>query len=255
MELDSRDMSLDVQPKYTIVVPAFQEESVIEISLSSIHSYLTEQKILDITEVIVVAADSTDRTAQISKDLSVDFPYFQLIEPGRKRGKGRDVRIGMLAARGEYVVFTDADLATPIHHLGVALEKLEGSDDVVIGVRDLRKIHTGYRSMLSRCANKLTRILVLPSISDTQCGFKGFHKSVSEKIFTASTINGWSFDIEVLALAKMNKYTIGEIFIGDWDDPKLDQGFVGENPIKAASTSLWELFVIRYRLTTGKYKG
>ncbi len=242
-------------PLYSLVIPAYQEEVIIDSSLTRVHQYLVSENLLGTTEVVVVAADGGDNTGLIAKRHSENFPHFQLIEPGDKVGKGRDVRIGMLAASGDYVVFTDADLATPIHYVAQAFERLETQSDVVIGTRDLKTIHTGFRSLLSRATNILTRAIVLPGISDTQCGFKGFTREAAHTVFPQTTINGWSFDIEALALARKYGCSISEITIEGWDDPKLDAGFVGENPIKAALKSLGELFTICYRLRTGKYKG
>jgi dolichyl-phosphate beta-glucosyltransferase len=254
MELDAQGNSFAMRPTYSIVIPAFSEEAVIEESLNHVHDFLVTSELMNDTEVIVVAAESSDRTAHIAKELSPKFTFFQLLEPGKKVGKGRDVREGILAARGDFVVFTDADLATPIHHVFHVFEALKQNDDVVIGVRDLSKIHTGYRSLLSRGSNILTRVVILPGISDTQCGFKGFRKETAQKIFSRSIINGWSFDIEVLKLARKLGHKIREVKIDDWDDPKLDAGMVGENPVIAISRSLFELFEIRFRFWLRAYK-
>lgn len=242
------------EPLYSLVIPAYQEEVIIDLSLTRVHKYLASENLLNSTEVVIVAADGGDNTGLIAKRHSENFPHFQLIEPGDKVGKGRDVRIGMLAARGQYIVFTDADLATPIHYVGQAFEQLESGCAVVIGTRNLKVIHSGFRSLLSRATNVLTRAIVLPGISDTQCGFKGFAREAAQSVFGQTTINGWSFDIEALALARKYGFTISEISIEGWDDPKLDAGFVGENPVFAALKSLRELVHICFRLRTGKYK-
>lgn len=252
MILDSDTAS--ASPQFSIVIPAFEEEAIIETSFEKVRNYLEEQNVLDSTEIVVVVADSKDATAQIAKDASAGFKFFQLIEPGKKHGKGRDVRIGMLAARGEFILFTDADLATPAHHIMPMFDKLKSDSEVVIGIRDLKKIHHGYRSLLSRCTNLLTRMIILPGISDTQCGFKGFRSQCAHEIFSVASIDGWSFDIEVLALARKLKKSIGTVEINDWFDPKLESGLIGENPIKTISRSLIELFIIRMRFWTRYYE-
>lgn len=240
-------------PKYSIVIPAFKEESIIESTLKNIYKLLVESQILEETEVVVVAADGRDDTAVLAKEFASEFNYFQLIEPGPKVGKGRDVRVGMLAARGDYILFTDADLATPAHHIPNAFALLEAGAMVVIGTRKLKTIHDGYRTWVSRSSNVLTRLLILPGVSDTQCGFKAFTKESVKAIFKKSSIDGWSFDVEVIALAKKYEYLIVEMPIDDWYDPKLNTGFLGEHPMKAILKSLKELFVIRYRFWIKKY--
>lgn len=244
---------MENSPKYSIVVPAFKEESIITSTLETIAEFLNENGTLENTEIVVVAADGRDDTARLSKEFANEFPLFQLLEPGPKVGKGRDVRVGMLAARGEYILFTDADLATPVHHISELFQILESGTDVVIGTRNLKKIHDGYRTYVSRCTNVLTRALILPKISDTQCGFKGFTSQAAKAIFEKSTVDGWSFDVEVIALAKKSGFSISELAINDWSDPKLNAGFLGEHPVRAISNSLKELMRIRYRFWTKKY--
>ena len=239
--------------KYSLVVPALKEEPVIGTSLQAIHKFLKKEGVLDSTEVIVVAAEGGDKTAQIAHGFAKKFPHFQVIEPGPRAGKGRDVRVGMLAARGSFVIFTDADLATPLPHIKHAWSKLEDGADLVIGVRNLRTIHKGYRAFVSVAANLLTRVIVLPSIPDTQCGFKGFKRKVARDIFSTQQIDGWGFDIEVLAIAKKRGYRLEKLFIQDWRDPKLESGLVGESGLKAVTSTLRELLKIRTNLSKGVY--
>ncbi|MFN8015850.1 MAG: glycosyltransferase [Acidimicrobiia bacterium] len=244
---------LSDKPIYSIVIPAYKEEAVIGSSLKTISSFLDENSLKDLAEIILVIAESNDATKEIANELATKFRRFTIIEPGPKVGKGRDVKAGMLASQGKYIVFTDADLATPVYHIKDAFNHLEAGADVVIGKRNLKSIHTGYRSLLSRCSNLLTRSMVLPKIADTQCGFKGFNRNAVNKIFPKCSISGWSFDIEVLVLARQNKLEIEELDINDWSDPKLNAGFVGENPLIAISHSLKELLIIKYRLLRKRY--
>lgn len=239
--------------RYSIVVPAFEEEAVIGWTLDRLAIYLLSCDALEVTEVIVVTADSKDDTAKIVKDRKSHFDHFQFIQPGPKLGKGRDVQAGIMAARGEYILFTDADLATPEWHIMPAFNALEEGSDIVIGVRNLRTIHHGYRVLISLGANILTRILALPSIPDTQCGFKGFTRQAAHDIFEKQTIMGWGFDIEVLVIARKLKLKLKKMPIRDWHDPKIDNGLVGESSWRASVQTLKELLQIRKNRKQGIY--
>lgn len=239
--------------RFSIVVPAYMEQLVIGGSLDRLATYLRGSNLLEITEVIVVTADSTDKTADIVRKKANKFLHFQFIEPGPKVGKGRDVRMGIEAARGEYVLFTDADLATPEHHIMPMFTKLQQGSDVVIGVRKIHKTHTGLRALVSIFSNWLVRLLLLRGIPDSQCGFKGFTKSSAKKIFSRSVIDGWGFDMEVLAIARVQKMNVSLMPIYDWHDPKVDQGLVGESTVSASIKTFKELLLIRKLRKKGKY--
>lgn len=242
-------------PKYSIIIPAYEEATLIVSTLTAVQRYLKEEKLLDETEVVVVAAKGKDSTAQLARSQAKNFRHFQLIEPGPKVGKGRDVKAGIEAARGDFLLFTDADLATPEHHIKPAFEVLaDGQADIVIGVRDLWSIHKDlYRKLVSVIANWLVRTL-LPTVPDSQCGFKGFSKEAAEKIFTKLTIVGWGFDIELLVIAKAKKLSIKKLKIKDWHDPKLEAGLVGEATSSAVMSTLKELLAIWKNRLKGAYR-
>jgi dolichyl-phosphate beta-glucosyltransferase len=240
----------------SLVIPAYKEEKLIDSTLKNVHSYLSSQSLVDKSEVIVVAADGGDDTALIAKKNSHLFPNFQLIEPGPKVGKGRDVGLGIKAAKGSYVFFTDADLATPIDYLRPALTLLESPGvDLVIGSRRLWKIHKGLmRKIVSVSGNWAVRLLLLRRIQDSQCGFKGFTKEAARNLFSRVTINGWAFDMEILAIAKEHNLNIKEIAIDRWFDPKQEAALVGESSIKASLQTLGELWRIRKQRARGYYE-
>jgi dolichyl-phosphate beta-glucosyltransferase len=213
-----------------------------------VHRHLVERALLDKTEVIVVTADGPDGTAQLAKASLAQFPHATHLEPGAKVGKGRDVRAGMLAARGDLVVFMDADLATPLHHLDALLEMLDDSD-LVIGYRDLGKIHDRWeRTISSQLANRLVQATLLPGIHDTQCGFKGFRRATVEPLFEPLVTMGWGFDFEVIARAKKLGYRTQQLPLPDWRDPKGDEGLAGEVPWLARLRTLRELLLVWRRL-------
>lgn len=244
-------------PIYSVVVPAFKEEVVIEQSLHKLAKELkADKKRYDYTELIVVASDGGDSTAEIVKRHSHLFKYFKLVEPGKKVGKGRDVRAGMLAASGEYRLFTDADLATPARHIAHCFHILETGSDVVIGVRPLKRIHNTFsRRARSVLSNFLIRLLAVPGINDTQCGFKGFTKNAAISLFEPLETFKWGFDIELLVRARAKRYSIAKITITDWYDPKIGAlGLGGESDWQANINTLKELFAIFIKRISGYYK-
>jgi dolichyl-phosphate beta-glucosyltransferase len=246
----------EILPIYSIVVPAFREADLIGSTLQGLANYLSEQGIKDKTEVIVVAADGGDDTAGIAQSFAEHFMTLRVVQPGARVGKGRDVRAGMQVARGQYVMYMDADLATPLVHLMPLLQQLEAGYDVVIGVRDLWTIHTGLRKYGSFFANVLIRLLATPGIRDTQCGFKGFRADAARRLFAHMTIVGWGFDIELLVLARLAKLHVGTMKLADWHDPKpAGNGLSGDSPIHALLTTLRELLIIKRNRLAGKYKG
>ncbi|MDB4956230.1 MAG: hypothetical protein JWO36_3799 [Myxococcales bacterium] len=195
-----------------------------------------------------MTADSPDDTVALAKASLGKFPHAKQLEPGAKIGKGRDVRAGMLAARGELVVFMDADLATPLHHLGTMLELL-GDADLVIGYRELGNIHDRWeRTISSQLANRLVQATLLPGIHDTQCGFKGFRRATIAPLFEPLVTMGWGFDFEVLARARQLGYRTEQLPLPDWHDPKGDEGLAGEVPWLARLRTLRELLLVWRRL-------
>jgi len=241
--------------KYSVIIPAYREESIIGSSLVRLAAYLEDQQMLKDTEVIVVAADGGDKTAEIARDKAHYFATLRLVEPGPKVGKGRDVHEGVKVSTGDFILFTDADLATPEYYIGPAFQKLHDGVDVVIGVRELRAIHKGFkRTAVSLLTNILTRIVLLPNIPDTQCGFKAFTRDAALTIFKRQTINGWGFDMEIIKIAKIHKLKIFKMRIPDWHDPKIDQGLVGESSISAAWHTFKELLTIRVNSWKGRYE-
>lgn len=235
------------RPRFSLVIPAFEEAALITQTLTRLHAYLLETGLLSQTEVVVVVAEGRDNTQKLVEAQAFRFPFFHLALPGRKVGKGRDVRAGVLAARGDFIVFTDADLATPLQHIQSAFAWLEtGSADVVVGTRNLWRVHkTVGRRLLSGGANLLIRLTLLPGIQDSQCGFKGFTQKAARELFTNMETVGWGFDLELLSLAREKKLRTQSLDIPDWSDPKLSAGLVGESAWKASWATLGELWHIR----------
>ena len=203
----------------SIVIPAYKEARRIGVSLATLSDHLQAHgQDLGTVEVVVVVARGHDRTAELARAQANAFETFDVIDAGEPAGKGRDVRLGMRAARGRYRLFMDADLATPLHHLETLAKLMREDADVIIGVRDLQQSHRGLRKVISNLGNQLVRRLLRLDIHDTQCGFKAFRGPVADDLFERQTIVGWGFDIEVLALANQRGYRISTIAVDDWQD-------------------------------------
>lgn len=200
----------------SVIIPAYNEEKRLEKTLNSINDYLSKQNYE--SEILVVDNGSTDGTAGIVRMLEGKVKGLKLIQGSAGQGKGFAVRKGMLEATGDYRIFTDADNSTSVNQVEKMWPEFEKGFDVVIGSRDvkgailnppqpfLRKIILGDGFKLYR---KI--IIGLWNIEDTQCGFKGFTKIAAENIFSKSLISGWTFDVEILILAKKMGYKIKEI--------------------------------------------
>lgn len=207
----------------SVVVPCYNEERRIGRTLERLDAYLRENIHVPY-EVIVSNDGSTDATADIVEQLSKRLAHIRLLTVSPNHGKGHAVRRGMLAARGQVRIFTDADLATPADEIGRMLDVLEDAP-VAIGTRvhpdgtDMRTdSQTFMRRSLGRLFTFFARRLVGPGIPDTQCGFKGFHADAAEAIFVRMRTNGFVFDVEVLCLARRLGYRVAQLPVA-WREP------------------------------------
>ncbi|MQC27074.1 MAG: glycosyltransferase family 2 protein [Chloroflexi bacterium] len=204
------------KPFLSLIVPAYNEEGRLPNSLQKIADFLASQDYL--SEVIVVENGSQDRTAEIASDFSQAHANFRA-ESLDGRGKGLAVRHGMLIANGEYRMMLDADLSMPVGEINRFLPPESDGADIVIASREApgarRFDEPEYRHLGGRVINTLIRLLALPGLQDTQCGFKCFQAEVAQDLFSAQTITGWSFDVEVLYIARQRGYSVLELPI-DW---------------------------------------
>ncbi len=206
----------------TVVIPAFNEEKRISTTLHQIDSYLASQAYS--YEIIVVDDGSQDKTAPFVARLCNNMASIRLIKNGRNRGKGFSVKRGVMSARGEHILFSDADLSTPIEEVEKFISWFQDGYEVVIGSRGLPDsnilIHQPFhRESMGLVFNLLVQMLLIKGRKDTQCGFKGFQRQAAENIFRHSTINGFGFDVEVLYLADKLGYKIREVPI-TWRNSK-----------------------------------
>ncbi|MEA3452866.1 MAG: dolichyl-phosphate beta-glucosyltransferase [Patescibacteria group bacterium] len=202
--------------KLSVVIPAYNEEKRVPKTLSSISSYLTKQD-YDY-EIVVVNDGSKDNTAQVVKDLEFTIPNLRLIDNKKNQGKGGVVTQGMLEAKGDYRLFTDADNSTSVDQVEKMWPWFEKGFDLVIGSRDVKGAvldppQPWIRKVILGDSFKLIRkfILGLWSLQDTQCGFKGFSAKAAEDVFSKVKTKGFNFDVESLVLAKRLKYKIKEV--------------------------------------------
>lgn len=199
----------------SIIIPAYNEEKRIEKTIQNIVSYLAK-KFADNYEIIIVDDRSKDKTVEIVKKLSRENEKIKIMVDEENYGKGYSVKKGMLNAQGKYLLFSDADLSTPIEELDKLLFWIEKGYDIAIGSRSLKDsqviVHQPfYREMMGKIFNKLVKIWCLSDFVDTQCGFKLFKKEVAKEIFTQTKINRFAFDVEILYLAKRNGLRVKEI--------------------------------------------
>lgn len=243
------------QPDLTVVIPAYREEKRIGKTLDELAGYLKTNdliRVLDV-EVIVVAADAPDKTEEIVRSKVSAFKALTLLRPGAKVGKGRDVQYGMVRAHGAAVLFMDADLATPLHHVEEFYRAFLEGNDVIVATRNLKKHHPSkLRRAISNAGNILFRILGGVWIEDSQCGFKLFSANACRTCFSRLTIMGWGFDMEILAIAKTNKYRIKTIRVNDW--VSIPDGTFLEGVLRSSFASLAELFRIFLNRIDGIYK-
>ena len=201
-------------PYLAVVVPAYNEEPRILPTLQRIKAYLCEQDYS--WSVTVVSDGSTDKTNEIVGAFSADNPCFHLLAYTPNKGKGFAVRKGMLEAEGEYILFSDADLAAPIEEIEKLLPPVKEGTPIAIGSRPLKEskleIHQPwYREFLGRASNVAIQTVGIRGIKDTQCGFKLFTWSAAQDVFGRCKLNGFSFDFESLMIAHDLGLEIAEI--------------------------------------------
>lgn len=199
-------------PLLSIIIPAYNEEDRLPHSLQSIAAFVDAQPYA--VELIVVNNNSTDQTAGIAEQFAAGHPYARVLHVTRQ-GKGAAVQVGMMEGRGDYLFICDADLSMPIEEVNKFLPPQVEGFDVVIGSREApgsRRIdEPEYRHVMGRVFNLLVRVMAIPRIQDTQCGFKAFKRQAARDIFSLQTIQGWGFDVEVLYIAIKRGYRLTEV--------------------------------------------
>ncbi len=238
-------------PTYSIVIPAYNEGARLGATLEKVLAYVLSQ-CWD-AEVIVVNDGSRDNTAEIVRSFAAKDPTLRLIENPGNRGKGFSVRNGMLHAKGSSVLFSDADLSSPIEEASKLLQALNDGADIAIGSRWLRaetqtQRQPLHRQLFGRVFNLLLRITLGLHFADTLCGFNAFKRPAVDAIFPRQKIERWGFDPEILFLARKFGFTVKEIPVA-WGH----SGGTRINPLVDGSRMFLEMLRIRWYSVTGKY--
>lgn len=236
----------------SIIVPAYNEAQRIAPTLERLHAFLLTQSLR--SEIVVVDDGSRDDTCAVVEAAMPRIPYLRLIRQTPNRGKGAAVRRGMLEARGQIRVMCDADCSMPPEQLPKLLAPIIGCRaEIAIGSRYAEGASSDikqplYRVMWSRLANQVIQRSLVPGVRDTQCGFKAFTAEAARDLFERATIDGWAFDLEILALARRRGHGIEEVGVA-WTDDRRSR----INPLTDMWKVMREALVIRSNLKRGVY--
>lgn len=240
------------EPHLSLVIPAYNEAERIGPSLEKIRSYLGARPYS--AELIVVDDGSTDGMPQLLERMQSGRPELRILRHTPNRGKGYSVRCGMLEARGEFVLFSDADLSTPVEELDKLLRIMEESGaDAVAGSRAMERKLVGihqpwYREYAGRFFNQLVRLFSGLELKDTQCGFKLYRRATTRGAFLAQRTEGFGFDVEVLFLIRHAGGRIVEAPVKWNNDPATKVRLIRDSAAMFA-----DLLLIRLRAWTGRY--
>jgi dolichyl-phosphate beta-glucosyltransferase len=243
--------TLDTSCDISIVIPAYNEEARLGPTINRVLNFVRLQA-WD-AEVIVVDDGSCDRTADLVRKYAESDGIIRLLQNPGNRGKGYSVRNGVLNARGRIILFTDADLSSPIEEAPKLLEALEAGADIAIGSRWMRselqtKRQSVARQVLGRVFNVLLRMVLRLDFKDTQCGFKVFRRRAATAVFPLQRIERWGFDPEILFLAQRAGFKVVEVPVR-WGH---DTG-TRINPVADGSRMLADMLRIRWQSLSGRY--
>jgi glycosyltransferase involved in cell wall biosynthesis len=234
----------------SIVVPAYNEEHRLPPTLARLHQFLQAQPLR--YEIVVVDDGSKDDTCGVVERCGLS--NVRLVRQTPNKGKGAAVRLGMLEAKGQIRVMCDADGSMPPEQLPKLLAPIIGCQaSIAIGSRYADGAKTDvkqpfYRVLWSRLANRVIQRSLVPGVRDTQCGFKAFTAEAARDLFRVARIDGWAFDLEVLALAKRRGFDIAEVGV-EWKDDNRSR----VSPIKDMVNVCREALTIRRNLKAGVY--
>lgn len=238
------------QPFLSIIVPVYNEEKRMKKGVEKIFRFIDEQKFT--VECIIVNDGSTDITLQMLQALK--HPSLKIISYERNRGKGYAVRKGIKSAKGEYRLFLDIDMSTPIEEFHKFLPFLKRYD-VVIGSRRVREskilVHQPFlRERMGAVFTFLSATILSVAVSDFTCGFKCFSKKASQIVFSLGSLDGWGFDSEIIFLSQKKGFAIKEVPVV-WKNDTQTRVVL----LKDVFLSFWDLLTIRINELSGKYDG
>ena len=238
-------------PKYSIVIPAYNESARIPGTLRSVVECVRTSGWP--AEIIVVDDGSKDATAEVVRAIAANAPEIRLVQNPGNRGKGYSVRNGLLQALGEIVMFTDADLSAPIEEAERLFAAIADGADIAIGSRWLERTRQTirqplYRQFFGRCFNGVTRAVMGLPFADTQCGFKAFTRTAAQTVFQLQTIDRWGFDPEILFIALKRGYRIEEVPVSWAHDERSRMSY-----LKDGLRMLEDIAIVRWNALLGRY--
>jgi glycosyltransferase involved in cell wall biosynthesis len=240
-------------PKFSIVIPAYNEEERLGPTLDRVLAFARDNG-WD-AEILVVNDGSHDGTPEIVRNYERNTGIVRLLENPGNRGKGYSVRHGVLKATGEFILFTDADMSSPIEEAPKLLQALADGADIAVGSRWARsELQTRRQSLarqfLGRLFNLLLRLLLRLDFKDTQCGFKAFRRDAARAVFPLQRVEGWGFDPEILFLGHQFGFRMVEVPVRWGHDTR-----TRINPLLDGARMVSDMLLIRWNSIAGKYSG
>ncbi len=235
-------------PDLSVVIPAYNEAQRLPPTLRRVRAFLEQRG----RAFEIVVADDGSRDETVAAARAAGGPVLRVVTSAVNRGKGHAVRQGMMAARGRLRLMCDADLSTPIEQLEVLEALAQQGYDVVIGSRAIPGAHvevrqTGFRENAGRLFNLLVRLLALPDVRDTQCGFKLFSAEAAEGVFSVARLDGFAFDVEALFLARLQGRKLAEVPVVWRNDPASRVSF------GKGARAFFEILGVRWHALRGRY--
>jgi len=238
-------------PTYSIVIPAYNEAARIGNALQSVVACVRKRGWH--AEIVVVDDGSRDQTAEIVRAFAKDHPEVRLLQNPGNHGKGYSVRNGILHSFGEVVMFTDADLSSPIEEADGLFAAIAAGADIAIGSRWLESSRQTirqpfYRQFFGRCFNGVTRFIMGLPYADTQCGFKAITRAAAQTVFQLQTIERWGFDPEILFIARKRGFRVEEVPVSWAHDERTRISY-----LKDGTRMLQDIAIVRWNALLGRY--
>ena len=236
----------------SVIIPAFNEESLIVSTLDCLHSYLSARP--QSFEILVVDDGSQDKTVEFVRQLQKRHERLRLLSNPQNMGKGFSIQRGVLESRGQLIIFTDADLPYKLDAIDGFLQALQSGCELAIGSRVLPGSEVKGVPMLRYAAGQIfswmVQAVLFQGLPDTQCGFKSFKAQAAKDIFRRLTIGGFGFDVEMLFIARKRKYAIQPVPVHMIEHRQRSRVRLMSDSLKMFAN----LFMIRWNDLQGKYK-